>query len=626
MDKPRYQIVFRGFLLPGFERGEVWNNIKNLCKYDDDTLYRFFSGEAFILKRDLDRATAEKYKKVLDQTGADCDIREVEAPPPAVEPEPFRCLKCNTEQDEGENCIQCGVIFAKLHQQQQRQATSSPTPAETAGLEPAAGHLQSSDPQDDSTWGKLAAYFSDHQEQAFVLKSFAMIAAILLFKNLIPRFFLIILFLISPVVLSCYVRFMAAESGRTYFQVLREYITFMPVMYTEGEKKTEGLAGVTYGIIFLNILIYYFFEKNVTIETLDNLVFLPHDPNPLNVLISAFSHQFLHAGPGHLWGNMLFLWAVGTVVEKRIGHRRFSIFYILSGLASGLLFVIIVRIFHGETGHLLGASGAISGVMGIFAIRCYFKSMVFPLPILGIFSLILPISLKIRLNSLVIIGLFFFADLSGGIGQISGSNSSNIGHWAHIGGMLGGIMLASLFRLGEEAIDERHMDIGTQAVETGKVNLEEGEQSLRFTLQRNPDNAEAMLMLAQILSKFGPNEEGEQLYRKAIRLFIENEPIKALFAFREYYNIYFKGTDHPTLFRLAATFHREKDTEMATRCLEMLSGDATTPPALREKAMFQCARLLEQNGFRDAAKRYYRQFVDLFPESAMSDKVRAKLA
>lgn len=146
-----------------------------------------------------------------------------------------------------------------------------------------------------------------------------------------------------------------------------------------------------------------------------------------------FSSMFLHASNGHLWGNMMFLWAIGSVVERRIGPKRFSILYLVTGLFGSIAYVLVEFFANGTAGHALGASGAISGIMGIFAVRCYFKSMVFPLPILGIFSLIFPVSLKVRLNLLVIIGLFFLADLSGGIEQAAGTSSSMTGHWAHLG-------------------------------------------------------------------------------------------------------------------------------------------------------------------------------------------------
>jgi hypothetical protein len=156
--------------------------------------------------------------------------------------------------------------------------------------------------------------------------------------------------------------------------------------------------------------------------------------------------------------------------------------------AAGIPFILVNFLATGEPGHILGASGSIAGIMRVFAVRCYFKSMVFPLPILGIFSLIFPISFKVRLNSLVIIGLFFFMDLSGGIGQITGQNVSNVGHWAHIGGTLAGIGLAFFLKLGEGAIEERHL----RSVQGCRLQcrLRAGEHSLRIALERNPENAE----------------------------------------------------------------------------------------------------------------------------------------
>src|SRR6185369_16295026 len=262
-------------------------------------------------------------------------------------------------------------------------------------------------------------------------------------------------------------------------------------MRSESERRSEIKPWVTYSIIFVNVLIFYGIELNLPQEFItDNLVFLPRKPDFLNVPLSAITAIFLHAGSGHLWGNMTFLWVVGSAVERRVGSKRFFWLYLLTGLIGGFVYILVEFIFQGQAGHALGASGAIAGIMGIFAVRCYFKSMIFPLPILGIFSLILPISLKVRLNSMVIIGLFFLADLSGGIGQMSGASASMVGHWAHLGGMISGIVLAGFLKLGEGAIEERHLEIGVKAA-GAKIGYGEGEQSLRLVLQRNPDNVEA---------------------------------------------------------------------------------------------------------------------------------------
>ena len=238
----------------------------------------------------------------------------------------------------------------------------------------------------------LSEYFEQHEEQAFIVKAFLTVIAIIFIKKYLSGLLALFIFLF-PVIFLVYIRMKAAVEGKSTYELLKENITFLPLMYAEGERKREVTPWVTYSIIFLDVLIFYGFEIQAGPEALGDLVFLPHDPNLWNVPLSAVTSMFLHASGGHLWGNMIFLWMLGTVVERRVGHLRFVWLYLVTGLLGGFAFVLVEFLFNGRAGHILGASGAIAGIMGVFAVRCYFKSMVFPLPILGIFSLILPISL-----------------------------------------------------------------------------------------------------------------------------------------------------------------------------------------------------------------------------------------
>jgi Tfp pilus assembly protein PilF len=182
-----------------------------------------------------------------------------------------------------------------------------------------------------------------------------------------------------------------------------------------------------------------------------------------------------------------------------------------------------------------------------------------------------------------------------------------------------------LSRLGEGAIEERHVEIGRQNI--GKRgNLHEAEESLRLALQKNPDNAETMLLLAQLVSKFQATEEGEALYRKALPRLSQTRPGEAMEAFRDYYRRYFKGVDYQTLIRLSGLYQQQNDFEWSGRCLEFVLDDPATPATLREKLMFQCARAKEAAGNVDAAEHYYRQFLDAFPQSPMAGKIRGWLA
>jgi membrane associated rhomboid family serine protease len=627
MGEKQYRIVFKGELAYGFELEETRTNLKQLCGYDDVTLDRLFSGEPSTLKSNLSHEMVQKFKAALDRTGAVCIVEEMSAasnrPAPAANTDTVECPKCGMKQDAGMTCIGCGIVFAKYRRMQERKAAmqrggvpapSSPPPSTgDTGLQP-----------DEGLITRLAAYFSRHPEQAFILKAFLVIAAIM-FMTWYLRGLVFLIVILFPFLFLIYILLKAAVTGQDASEALQEHITFIPVMHTEGEVKKEGTAWTTYTIILINILVFYCFELFVNPEIIVNhLIFIPYKPNVVNVPISLISSMFLHGGHGHLWSNMVALWAVGSVVEKRIGWKKFLAFYFLTGIVADLVPALVDFAFFHRATHGLGASGAIAGVMGLFAIRCYFKSMVFPIPILGFFTLILPINLKIRLNSLVIIGLFFLSDLSGGIGQITGDNVSNIGHWAHIGGMVCGIVLGLMFKLSEGAVEERHQEIGSLALRKGG-DLYQAEESLRLALQKNPENGETMILLARLLSKFEPTEEGESLYRKGMDILSRNRLKESAEAFKEYYERYLKGANPATMFRLSSYYHQQNDFEWAARCMELLSDEATTPPNIREKAMFQCARLMEFIGKDDTAMHYYRQFVETFPQSPLHAKVLARI-
>lgn len=466
-------------------------------------------------------------------------------------------------------------------------------------------------------------FFKAHPELAFVLKSFIMIAVILMVKPYAYGFLGILIILSFPLFFLLYMRYKALATGKSTLALIAKNITIMPVFYTEKDNRWNDVAWVTYSIIALNIFIFYAIQMNPVLDTgfmEDNLVFLPQTPNLWNIPVSAVTSIFMHGGTYHLWGNMIFFWAVGTVVEKRIGGGKFLFLYMVTGILASVTFVVTYFISDGEAGHALGASGAISGIMGVYAIRCYFKSMVFPLPILGIFSLILPISLKVRLNSLVILGTFFMLDLGAGLSQLTG-HSGNIAHWAHIGGMCFGILLALKAGMSKSAMEERHLDIGANAVARG-TGTGEGVESLNIALEKNPHNVEALVNLARIESKHRATDKGRELYARAIELMVKSDPKDAARLYGEYYGKYLTGIAPAPQYRIAGILYRMGEYDLSSRSLEMLVHDKDTPPNIREPATYQCAVVLDAMGLEDASTGYYKTFIENFPDSQMAEKVR----
>ncbi len=147
---------------------------------------------------------------------------------------------------------------------------------------------------------------------------------------------------------------------------------------------------------------------------------------------SIFSSMFLHGGWLHLIGNMFFLWVFGDNVEDFLGPVRYILFYLLSGVAAVYSYIL----FSGNYPYMpmIGASGAISGVMGAY-IYFFLRAPIVTLIPLGIFSRLIPLPAWIYL-------LIWFGS------QFLIAPSEGIAVQAHIGGFLAGLALAIIFSLG----------------------------------------------------------------------------------------------------------------------------------------------------------------------------------
>lgn len=146
---------------------------------------------------------------------------------------------------------------------------------------------------------------------------------------------------------------------------------------------------------------------------------------------TLISSMFLHAGLFHLIFNMWILFLFGDNVEYRLGRARFLGFYLAAGLAAGLLHAVIAP---GSETPCIGASGAISGVMGAFALLY---------PNAGIKTLVTIVYVWriVRLPALVYVGFWFIGQLFWGLAHL-GSSEPGIAWWAHIGGCLTGVGVA----------------------------------------------------------------------------------------------------------------------------------------------------------------------------------------
>ena len=160
-------------------------------------------------------------------------------------------------------------------------------------------------------------------------------------------------------------------------------------------------------------------------------------PSPLLTIVTS---MFLHGGLLHVGGNMLYLWIFGDNVEDILGHGRFLLFYLLSGLAAA-----VAQTFSAPRSHIpmIGASGAVSGVLGAYLMVFPYASIL-TLVTFGFFVRF------VHVPAMIVLGFWVVLQLLNGYLTLSvstgGAETGGVAWFAHIGGFLAGIVLLFLLR------------------------------------------------------------------------------------------------------------------------------------------------------------------------------------
>ncbi len=205
------------------------------------------------------------------------------------------------------------------------------------------------------------------------------------------------------------------------------------------ENPTKNFPALTIAIISSNVLIY-FWALSFLPAQLNQIYYqfgmVPYQwtHSPMTETSTVFSAMFLHAGFMHLAGNMLYLWIFGDNIEDALGKFRFILFYFTCGAIAAFCHILIN---YNSDIPMVGASGAISGILGAYLIL-YPKAKVKTLIFLGFFITIIRIPAVVLLA--LWIGLQIFNSLS------MSSDGSGVAWLAHIGGFIAGMALIRPFK------------------------------------------------------------------------------------------------------------------------------------------------------------------------------------
>lgn len=235
------------------------------------------------------------------------------------------------------------------------------------------------------------------------------------------------------------------------------------------ENRTQRTAAITMGLIGINVVAWLFIQgagSDLPLATsVCNLGLIPGEltgllppgsrfpmgdglvciTDPGRQLGNVITSMFLHGSWMHLLGNMWFLWLFGNNIEDSMTRPRFILFYLACGLSAAMLQVVLDP---RSIVPMVGASGAISGVMGAYLVL-YPRVRVFTLVWLGFFIT------SVALPAWVMLLYWGGLQLLGGFSSIIGGAQGGVAFWAHVGGFLAGAVLAKLFALGGRVAGHR---------------------------------------------------------------------------------------------------------------------------------------------------------------------------
>ena len=193
----------------------------------------------------------------------------------------------------------------------------------------------------------------------------------------------------------------------------------------------QRIPYANFAMIAVNILVYLYMltmsEGQLTKFLLEyglgeselEILYVLHNVD--NSVLGWITYMFIHAGFIHLLGNMIFLWVFGNVVCSKLGTVRYLLAYLGWGLAAAILHTLT------GGGLVVGASGAINGVVGMYFI-------LFPFNQVSLLMILFVITRVIRCSGFWIIGMWFVFDIWGALG----GTGSGVAYFAHVGGFLAG--------------------------------------------------------------------------------------------------------------------------------------------------------------------------------------------
>jgi membrane associated rhomboid family serine protease len=326
-----------------------------------------------------------------------------------------------------------------------------------------------------------------------------------------------------------------------------------------------------------------------------------------------FTYMFLHGGVGHLVGNMVFLWILGCMLEMGSGRALFSVIYLLSGLAAAGLFSLI---YPSSTIPLVGASGAIAGLMGAYTV------------LYGRIKVKVFYSLGFYFNTARIPAIFLLPVwLANECYQLFFTGASQVAYVAHIGGIAAGagLALAGERLVGgvdrqqfEQTPEDKLSPLMHQALEhMGNLEMDAARVLFENVLDLSPDNPEALTHLFNI-HKLNPeskvfHDTAKRLLQ--VKLRHTGDPQAALDCYETYAGLVRRpALSIPVYLQLAGLMATAGETDGAEKIVLAILKKMPEAPGL-PSSLIKLAQAFHQGGQMDRWTRYRRLICRRYPDS-----------
>ena len=340
-------------------------------------------------------------------------------------------------------------------------------------------------------------------------------------------------------------------------------------------------------------------------------------------LPTSLTYMFLHGSTGHLVGNMIFLWIVGCMLEMGLGRLRYSLLYLFGGLFAVWVYWLV---YMNSTLPLVGASGAIAGLMGAFAVL-FGKKRVKIFYSLGFYFNYITIPAIILLP--LWMGNEFFQLFFGG--------AAHVAYAAHIGGLVGGALFGLIclkFFLGfdRDVIQEAPVDETAPLIEKalkhiGELDMESGCRLLENVLAKEPENIDA---LTHLFNVYKLNPDDAKFHNLTQKLIFEltrsyNTYEKAHQIYQEYIRHAGQARLTPQLYiQLSLAFAAAGHLEAAVKIITLLLKKVPDSPGV-STALLKLARAYDQKGMPTKGQKCMQLICSKYPESIEAQVARQSL-